>query len=124
MELSAVIAGLIYLPPNLVVWVSTDSQYVQKGVNESMPNWKRNGWKNSKKAGVANKSLWIALDAEIARHRRVQFAWVKIHSWITLNEVADVLATRGVKGSSYCPTDRFDDLPADTEPEDGRELLQ
>jgi hypothetical protein len=32
MELSAVIAGLNYLPSGMVVWLSTDSQYVQKGM--------------------------------------------------------------------------------------------
>jgi ribonuclease HI len=56
-EISAVIAGLNFLPEHMVAWVSTDSQYVQKGINEWMPKWKQNGWRNSKKAGVANKSL-------------------------------------------------------------------
>jgi ribonuclease HI len=67
---------------------------------------------------VANKSQWIALDAEIARHRLVQFSWVEAHGGIVLNEIADTLATWGVKGSSYCPTERFDELPADTEPDE------
>jgi hypothetical protein len=34
MELSAVIAGLSFLPPDMIIWLSTDSQYVEKGVNE------------------------------------------------------------------------------------------
>jgi hypothetical protein len=118
MEISAVIAGLNFLPPNMVIWLSTDSQYVQKGVNEWMPKWKRNGWRNSKKAGIANKSLWLGLEAAIARHQRVEFTWVKAHSGILHNEIADTLATRGVNGSTYCPTNRFDQLPEDTETED------
>jgi ribonuclease HI len=122
MELSAVIAGLTFLPPNMVVWISTDSQYVQKGIKEWMPNWKRNGWKNPKKAGVANKSLWMSLDTEIARRRAVQFSWVKAHSRILLNEIADTLTTRRVDSKSDFPRNRFDELPADTEPEDGPEL--
>jgi ribonuclease HI len=64
----------------MVVWVSTDSQYVRKGIIEWMPNWKRNRWKNSKKTGVVNKSLWTGLDAAIARHRPVEFSWAKAHS--------------------------------------------
>jgi hypothetical protein len=32
MEISAVISGLTFLPPNMAVWLSTDSQYVQKGI--------------------------------------------------------------------------------------------
>jgi hypothetical protein len=43
---------------------------------------------------------------------------VKAHSGIIHNEIADTLATRGVKGSTYCPIDWFDKLPADTEEED------
>jgi ribonuclease HI len=97
MEISAIIAGLNYLPPKMIVWLSTDSQYVQKGVTQWMPRWKKNGWKNSKKAGVANKSLWLRLDAAIEKHTRVEFTWVKAHSGILHNEVANTLATRGVR---------------------------
>jgi ribonuclease HI len=122
MELRAVTAGLTFFPPDIVVWASTDSQSVQKGINEWIPNWKPNGWKNSKKARVANKSLWMSLDARIDHHDVVQFPWVKAHSGIVLNEIADTLATRGVNGSTYFPTHRFDELSADTEPEDGPEL--
>jgi ribonuclease HI len=104
MEISAVIAGLNCLPPHMVIWLSTDSQYVQKGVTEWMPKWKLNGWKNSKKAGVANKSLWLGLESAIERHRRVEFSWVKAHSGLIHNEIADTLATRGVKG---VPTARY-----------------
>jgi ribonuclease HI len=124
MEISAVIAGLNYLPANMAIWLSTDSQYVQKGVNEWMPMWKRNGWKNSKKAGVANKTLWLGLESAIARHRRVEFPWVKAHSALLHNEVADTLATRGVKGGTYCPVSWFDVLPADTETEDDPNISQ
>jgi ribonuclease HI len=124
MEISAVIAGLNYLPAHMVIWLSTDSQYVQKGVNEWMPKWKRNGWRNSKKAGIANKSLWLGLDAAIARHERVEFTRVKAHSGLIHNEIADTLATRGVKGKSYCPVTWFDQLPADTETEDDLSILQ
>jgi hypothetical protein len=102
----------------MVVWLSTDSQYVQKWIMEWMTKWKTNGRKNSKKAGIANKSLWLALDEAIGLHRRVEFSWVKAHPGLIHNEIADTLATRGVRGGSYCPTNRFDELPPDTEPED------
>jgi ribonuclease HI len=118
MELSAVIAGLIYPPSGMMIWLSTDSQYVQKGISEWMPKWKKNAWRNSKKAGVANKTLWLALEAAIARHRCIEFTWVKAHSGLIHNEIADTLATKGVKGTTYCPIDWFDKLPPDTEEED------
>jgi ribonuclease HI len=119
MELSAVIAGLNDLPSGMVVWLSTDSQYVQKGMCEWMPKWKKNCCRNSKKAGVAQKYLWLALEAAVARHRRIESTWVKAHSGIIHNEIANTLATKGVKDSTYCPIDWFDKLPADTEEEDG-----
>jgi hypothetical protein len=87
-----------------------------------MPRWKHNEWRNSKKAGVAKKSPWIALHVAIAQHRRVEFSCVKAHSGLLHNEIADTLATRGVRGSTFCPTDRFDALPADTKPEDVPEM--
>jgi hypothetical protein len=43
---------------------------------------------------------------------------VKAHSGLLHNEVADTLATRGVKGSTYCPINWFDQLPPDTESDD------
>jgi ribonuclease HI len=122
MELSAVIVALAFLRPNMAVWVSTDSQYVQKGVNEWMPTCKQNGWRNSKKGSVGNKSLWRELDAQIARHKLGQFSWVNAHSGIVHNEIADTLATRGAGESSYCPTNRYDELPGDTETEDRLEM--
>jgi hypothetical protein len=118
MEICAVIAGLNFLPAGMVIWLSTDSQYVQKGMSEWMPKWKRNGWRNAKKAGVANKTLWLGLEAAVARHKRVEFTWVKAHSGILHNEIADTLATRGVNGGSFCPVSFFDNLPVDTETED------
>jgi hypothetical protein len=44
------------------------------------------------------------------------------NSGLLHNEIADTLATRQVKGTTYCPTNRFDVLPADTEPEDVLEM--
>jgi hypothetical protein len=107
----------------MVVWASTDSQYVQNGVTEWIHKWKRNGWKNGKKAQVANKTLWMWLDAEVTRHHRVEFSWVKAHSGILLSEIANQLATRGVQRGTHCPTlAQYDVLPEDSEKEDGPEL--
>jgi hypothetical protein len=52
----------------------------------------------------------------------VEFSWTKAHSGLVHNEIADTLATRWVKRTSYCPTNRFDVLPPDTEPEDVLEM--
>ena len=42
-----------------------DHEYLQKGLDEWMPNWKRNGWRNAKKQPVANADLWKEADALI-----------------------------------------------------------
>jgi hypothetical protein len=47
---------------------------------------------------------------------------VKAHSGLLHDEIADTLATRGVKGTMYCPTDWFDELPPDTEQEDDKSI--
>ena len=58
-------------------------------------NWKKNGWKNSKKEEVKNADLWQQLDALVAQHH-VTWAWVKGHAGHTENERADKLANKGV----------------------------
>jgi ribonuclease HI len=94
MELTAVIEGLAALPSGSVVRVTTDSQYVQKGISEWIHGWKRRGWKTSDGSPVKNQDLWMRLDAEAARHR-TSWEWVRGHNGHPENERADALANRG-----------------------------
>jgi ribonuclease HI len=93
MELRALVEALRLLPDEMVVCVSMHSNYVKKGITEWIHVWKPNGWKNWKKCGVANATLWRELDTAITRQVRVTFTWVKARSGILLNEFADQLAT-------------------------------
>jgi len=68
MELTAVIEALKALKRHCQVRVHTDSQYVQKGISEWLPGWKRKNWKASTGKPVKNQDLWQALDAEAGRH--------------------------------------------------------
>jgi ribonuclease HI len=95
MELTAAIQGLIALKRNCEVIVTTDSQYVRKGITEWMINWKKRGWKTANKEPVKNVDLWQALDAEVNKHQ-IQWHWVKGHSGHRENEMADQLANRGI----------------------------
>jgi ribonuclease HI len=95
MELTAVIEGLRALTRSCPVRITTDSQYVMKGVTEWMPNWKRRGWRTAAKKPVKNKDLWEALDRELQRHQ-VEWRWVKGHSGHAENERADALANRAI----------------------------
>ena len=96
MELTAVIEALRALTRPCHVTVVTDSQYVQKGVQEWMAGWKRKHWRTSAGKPVANQDLWQRLDEELARHR-VGWQWVRGHQGHPGNEHADALANRGVE---------------------------
>ncbi len=96
MELTAVIEALRALNRSCRVRVVTDSQYVQKGVQSWMADWKRRNWKTSAGKPVANRDLWEALDRELVSHQ-VVWEWVRGHQGHPGNERADQLANRGVE---------------------------
>ncbi len=95
MELKAVIEALRALKRSCEIELNTDSKYVMQGINEWMPNWKRNGWKTAARKPVKNVDLWQQLDDEIERHN-VDWRWVKGHSGVEGNELADQLANLAI----------------------------
>lgn len=95
MEMRAVIEALSLLEPSSRARVHTDSQYVQKGISEWLPSWKRRGWRTADNKPVKNVDLWQQLDALAARHD-IEWLWVKGHAGHDGNERADGLANRGV----------------------------
>jgi len=95
MELTAVIRALEALKKPSLVEVYTDSQYVQKGISEWLPAWKRRGWKTADKKPVKNVDLWQELERLAALHR-ISWHWVRGHAGHPENERADRLATLGV----------------------------
>ena len=95
MELTAVIRALEALERPSRVRVVTDSQYVQKGISEWLPSWKRRGWRTADRKPVKNDDLWKQLDALNSRHQ-VEWQWVKSHAGHPENERADALANKGI----------------------------
>ncbi len=95
MELTAVIEGLGVLNKACSVTIHTDSQYVMKGMTEWLANWKRRGWVTAEKKPVKNADLWRLLDEQVQRHD-VTWRWVRGHAGDPGNEMADLLANRGV----------------------------
>lgn len=95
MELMAAIKGLESLTEACEVVLTTDSQYVRKGITEWLRNWKKNGWKTAAKKPVKNADLWQALDVASQQHK-IDWQWVKGHSGHRENEIADTLANRGI----------------------------
>ena len=95
MELMAAIQALESLKRGCKVRLTTDSEYVKKGITEWLPQWKRRGWRTADKKPVKNVDLWQRLDVAVGRHQ-VEWHWVRGHSGHAENELADELARRGI----------------------------
>ena len=95
MELTAPIMALEALTRPVTVHLYTDSTYVRNGITKWVLGWERNGWKTAAKQPVKNVDLWKRLQLACARHQ-VEWFWVKGHSGVADNELADELATRGL----------------------------
>ncbi len=91
MELLAAINALEALTRPCIVDLTTDSQYVRKGMTEWLRGWKAKGWKTASKQPVKNKDLWQRLDALTQEHE-VAWHWVKGHAGHPENERCDELA--------------------------------
>ena len=96
MELTAVIRALEALNRQCVVKLHTDSQYVQKGLTEWLPNWIRRGWKTAAGQPVKNQDLWERLHSAALRHK-VHWRWVKGHAGHVDNERVDKLARKAAE---------------------------
>jgi ribonuclease HI len=95
MELMAAIQALENLTRPCKVRLTTDSQYVMKGIQEWMHNWKKRGWKTAARKPVKNVDLWQRLDAATRKHD-IDWVWVRGHSGHPENEQADALANKAI----------------------------
>ena len=95
MEITAAIKGLEALKEPCEVVITTDSEYVRKGITEWIQKWKSNGWRTASKQPVKNAELWQRLD-ELVQHHQIHWRWVKGHSGHRENEIADQLANQGI----------------------------
>lgn len=95
MELMAAIAALRALKRRSRVVLTTDSEYVRKGITEWIHNWKTRGWKTAAKKPVKNADLWQILD-ELQSAHDIDWRWVKGHSGHAENEFVDQLANEAI----------------------------
>jgi ribonuclease HI len=95
MEMSAAIEALRLLTRPCRVTITTDSQYLVKGMTEWIAGWQRKGWCNSKKEPVVNRDLWEQL-LELTKPHVVAWKWVRGHAGHTENERCDQLARDGI----------------------------
>lgn len=96
MELMAAIEGLKALKRPCSIILTTDSQYVRKGITEWMTGWKRKNWKTATGQPVKNQDLWQLLDQQNQRHD-IDWRWIKGHAGHRENEIADRLACKGAE---------------------------
>jgi ribonuclease HI len=96
MELSGAIAGLEALTRPCKVTLTTDSQYVKKGITEWIHDWVKKNWKNSQRKDVANRDLWEKL-LQLSQQHQVEWHWVRGHAGHEENERCDVLARAAIE---------------------------
>jgi ribonuclease HI len=95
MELTAAIKALAAINETCIIELYTDSQYVQKGITEWLPAWKKRQWKTAGNKPVKNVDLWQALDMQTQRHR-VSWHWIRGHNGHVENELVDALANEAI----------------------------
>ncbi len=96
MELTGAIAALKQLKRSCRVVVTTDSQYLVKGMTEWLAGWQRKSWQNSKKEPVLNRDLWEEL-AKLAGQHSIEWRWVRGHNGHAENERCDCLARKAIQ---------------------------
>lgn len=95
MEMLAAIKSLDYFSKSSSVSLTTDSGYVKDGITKWIEGWKRRDWKKADKTPVKNKDLWLELN-RLNEFHTVTWKWVKGHSGHRENEIADMLANKGI----------------------------
>ncbi len=95
MELMAAIRALEELKHPCTICLTTDSQYVRKGITEWLAVWKRKNWITANKKPVKNVDLWQRLE-RVAEAHDIEWRWVKGHSDHPDNERADKLAVAAI----------------------------
>ncbi len=95
MELLGAIVGLEALTRPCQVRLTTDSEYVKKGMTEWLESWIKRGWKTAGKKPVANRDLWERLHVLSQKHE-VEWIWVRGHAGHPENERCDELARNAI----------------------------
>lgn len=95
MEMTAAIEALSALKRPCRVTVTTDSQYLVKGMTEWLDGWIAKGWVNSRKEPVLNRDLWELL-IKVSRGHAIDWVWVRGHAGHPENERCDELARAAI----------------------------
>ena len=103
MELTAVIEGLSSVACGSAVTVLTDSQYVEKAVNDGyLDIWRQNGWRRIRTGDpVKNADKWLVL-ANTIRNKDLHVIFVKLkaHKTNAFNNHVDLLARQAAQNQT------------------------
>lgn len=91
MELTAAIEALNSLEPGSRVTLTSDSEYLIRGMKHLVDRWSQQGWVNRRGLPLRDKDLWRCLLALRARHT-IRWKWVRGHNGHAIQSQADALA--------------------------------
>ena len=91
MELTAAVVALKQLKEPCEVVLTSDSQYLVKGMTEWIKGWIKKGWVTASKQPVKNKDIWVELD-QLSKSHKITWKWVRGHHGHVENERCDRLA--------------------------------
>ncbi|MFQ5451583.1 MAG: ribonuclease HI [Nitrospinaceae bacterium] len=100
MELTAAIVALNKLKEPCEVELTTDSQYLKKGMTEWLAGWIRRGWLTAGRKPVKNKELWQELHRLNGIHK-ITWKWVRGHDGHPENERCDALANEALDQMAF-----------------------
>ena len=95
MELTAAVVALKQLKEPCEVTLTSDSQYLVKGMTQWIEGWAKKGWLTAAKQPVKNKDIWLELD-KLNKIHKISWKWVRGHQGHAENERCDLLANMAV----------------------------
>ena len=93
--MTAALKALETLKEPCDVELTTDSQYLVKGITEWIHGWIRKGWQTASRQPVKNKELWQKLNTLNKKHK-ITWIWVRGHNGHPENERCDALANEAM----------------------------
>lgn len=100
MELTAAVVALKQLKEPCEVVLTSDSQYLVKGMTEWVKGWIKKGWVTAGKQPVKNKDIWVELD-RLSKLHKITWKWVRGHQGHVENERCDRLANMAIDTTTY-----------------------
>ena len=100
MELTAAVVALKQLGEPCEVVLTSDSQYLVKGMTEWIKGWIKKGWVTADKQPVKNKDIWVELD-QLSKPHKITWKWVRAHQGHVENERCDRLANIAIDKTNF-----------------------